>query len=64
MNTGPIRPGDIVLCDVRGREFHAIFRERDTQGVLVDPLIRGINYHHVKPNQVVAHWRRSKASRR
>ena len=60
MNISPIRPGDIVLCDVRG---HAEVRDRIPGALEIKPISPGANYGTAKSRQVVGHWRKSKAAR-
>ena len=58
-----IRAGDIVLCDVKGRRFHAEVTTTPTSAELeVRPLVRGITYRRVSSHSVREHWR--KAGRR
>ena len=58
-----IRAGDIVLCDVKGRRFHAEVTTTPTGAELeVRPLARGITYRRVSSRSVREHWR--KAGRR
>ena len=64
MNLGGVRPRDIVECDVRGRRFYAIVRDKHaTPGsptrLTVKPITPGINYFEVPARQVIGHWRRS-----
>lgn len=58
-----IRAGDLVLCDVKGRRFHAEVTTTPTGAELeVRPLLRGITYRRVTSRSVLEHWR--KAGRR
>ena len=58
-----IRAGDLVLCDVKGRRFHAEVTATPTGAELeVRPLLRGITYRRVSSRSVKEHWR--KAGRR
>jgi hypothetical protein len=58
-----IRAGDLVLCDVKGRRFHAEVTTTPTGAELeVRPLLRGITYRRVTSRCVKEHWR--KAGRR
>jgi hypothetical protein len=58
-----IRAGDLVLCDVKGRRFHAEVTTTPTGAELeVRPLLRGITYRRVSARSVKEHWR--KAGRR
>lgn len=56
--------GDIVRCNVKGREFLAFYAGRLSPGSthVVDPIQKGITYHHVTSREIRAHWRKSKAS--
>lgn len=68
MNLARVCPEDIVLCDVRGDRFYAVVREHDRRRAAAPLRIesltgRPIPALHVKARQVVAHWRKSKASR-
>lgn len=61
-----LREGDIVKCDVKGRRFHAVVRERRADGGLnVTPIERGVNYFAVTARQVLEVWtkRRPRRSR-
>ena len=65
MRTSAIRAGDIVLCDKRGRLFHARVVELDAgAGLVVEPIERNISYRHVDASDVTGHWTRSTTSRR
>lgn len=58
-----IRAGDLVLCDVKGRRFHAEVTTSPTGAELeILPLPRGITYRRVSARSVKEHWR--KAGRR
>lgn len=58
-----IKPGDLVLCDVRGSRFHARVGCRPVDGGLtVQPIERHITTRTVTARQVLAHWRRSARS--
>jgi hypothetical protein len=59
MTLSGIRQGDIILCDVRGRIFHAEALGRDDQGLHVRPLQPNITYRHVTARQITKHWRLS-----
>ena len=63
MRLQSIRAGDLVLCDVKGRRFHAEVTATPTGPELeVKPLLRGITYRRVSSRSVREHWR--KAGRR
>jgi hypothetical protein len=58
-----IRAGDLVLCDVKGRRFHAEVTATPTGAELeIRPLQRAITYRRVTSRSVLEHWR--KAGRR
>jgi hypothetical protein len=59
MRLGGIRAGDLVQCDVKGRRFHAEVTAYDDTGLAIRPLERAITYRHVRPRQVIAHWRKA-----
>lgn len=70
MNTGSIKPEDIVQCDVRGDVFFARVRakgrEQDARlrgrEIMVLPIGRG-GVRIVTARQVVGHYRKAKGSR-
>ena len=39
--------------------FHGEVTGRDENGLTVLPLQPGIAYRHVRPRQVIAHWRKA-----
>jgi hypothetical protein len=58
-----IRAGDLVLCDVKGRRFHAEVTTTPAGAELeVRPLAPAITYRRVSSRSVIEHWR--KAGRR
>jgi hypothetical protein len=59
MRLGGVRAGDLVLCDVMGRRFHAEVTDCNDTGLAVRPLERAITYRHVRSRQVIAHWRKA-----
>lgn len=68
MNITPIKPGDIVECDVRGSRFfakaHDITKDFADRKVLnVEPLLPNVTYRQATSRQVIGHYRKSKASR-
>jgi hypothetical protein len=55
-----IRAGDLVLCDVKGRRFHAEVTTSPTSAELeIRPLLRGITYRRVSARSVREHWRKA-----
>jgi len=64
MNISPIRPGDLVRCDVRGDQFVAEVTEKEDGGLTLAPIGRSfLPAYRVKSRQVVAHWRKSRRSK-
>jgi hypothetical protein len=64
MTLAGIKTGDIVLCDVRGDQFHARVAARPDELLPIESLTRRpIPSLYVKPRQVIAHWRKSKQSK-
>jgi hypothetical protein len=58
-----IRAGDLVLCDVKGRRFHAEVTTTPTGAEIeVRPLLPAVTYRRVSSRSVIEHWR--KAGRR
>ena len=64
MNTSGVKPGDLVECDVRGQQFVAKVTEKKNGTLLLDPVVPSVSYRSAKPREVVAHYRKSKASLR
>lgn len=62
MNLTSIRVDDIVECEVKGRRFYALVREKTRGQLIVFPITANITYRRVTSKQVVAHFRRSKQS--
>jgi hypothetical protein len=57
MTLSAINASDLILCDVRGRIFHAEVLGREGDGLTVRPLQPNITYRHVTARQVTKHWR-------
>jgi hypothetical protein len=67
MQIGNIRTGDVIKVDIGGRVFFGQVtgtREDEERVVTFDPISHGAFYYSAKPRQVVAHYRKSKASLR
>lgn len=62
MNLGNIRHDDLVLIDKRGVRFHAYVEDKRRGELRLRPIERGISYRTATAREVVAHWRKSKAS--
>lgn len=58
MRLTSLRVGDLVQCDIKGRRFHAEVLERAGSDIEIRPLQNGVSYRHVRPRQVIAHWRK------
>jgi hypothetical protein len=55
-----IRAGDLVLCDVKGRRFHAEVTTTPAGAVLeVRPLLPAVTYRRVSSRSVIEHWRKA-----
>jgi hypothetical protein len=55
-----VRAGDLVLCDVKGRRFHAEVTTSPAGAELeILPLLRGITYRRVSARSVKEHWRKT-----
>ena len=56
-----IRAGDLVLCDVKGRRFHAEVSTTPAGAVLeVRPLLPAVTYRRVSSRSVIEHWRKAR----
>ncbi len=56
-----IRAGDLVLCDVKGRRFHAEVTTTPAAAVLeVRPLLPAVTYRRVSSRSVIEHWRKAR----
>ena len=62
MNTSGVKPGDLVECDIRGQRFIAKVTEKNRGGLSLDPVVPSVSYRSAKPREVIAHYRKSKAS--
>jgi hypothetical protein len=68
MNLSGVKAEDIIYCDVRGDRFYASVEERQKQGPRLYLAIKSLTGRpipalRVTARQVVAHWRKSKASK-
>lgn len=60
MRLNGVKAGDLVLCDVKGRRFHAEVTDTPGDGDLqVRPLTPAVTYRHVTARQVLEHWRKA-----
>lgn len=60
---GPIKPGDIVELEIKGREFVAKVTSAASgrpATITVRPCCPGITYRTAKARDVVAHYRKTK----
>lgn len=58
-----VKIGDVVQCDVRGRQFYALVIDKLPRALQVRPITHNITYTEVKSTQVIAHWRKAKNGR-
>jgi hypothetical protein len=63
MNISTVRNGDLVLVDKRGVRFHAYVQECHPGELRVRAIERNTTWRAASAREVVAHWRKSKASR-
>ena len=56
MTLGPIKAGDIVRVQIRGRVFLAYAGAKDKGRLKLEPIDRGITYFEAKATEVIAHW--------
>lgn len=61
MNLTSIKTGDIVQADVRGLTFFALVSGKRRGVVRVEPLTK-VTHRELSARQIVAHYRKSKAS--
>ncbi len=62
MTVSSIHAADLVLVDKRGVRFHAEVLERHSGQLRLRPLDRRITHHTATSREIIAHWRKSKAS--
>ena len=62
MTLGRVKPGDIVLADMKGRRFYAIVLARRDRELEVEPVDRRVTYRRVKAREVLGIWRQSRAT--
>jgi hypothetical protein len=54
-----IHASDLVLVDIGGRRFHAYVDVVGEGFLHVTPIERNITYRHIKPRDVICHWRKT-----
>lgn len=63
MRTQGIKPGDIVICDVRGQRFYAEVTEKKDGGFQIEGLgAQFLPAYSVKARQIVGHYAKRKGS--
>jgi len=68
MQLAPIRPGDVVRVDKKGRRFMAAVTGRElgdsgrTRLLNISPLDRHESFRTATATEVIGHWRASKAT--
>lgn len=63
MRLQSVTKGDIVRCDVGGRQFYASVRLKLKAGLLaVTPIEPNVSFTRVTAHQVIGHWRRTQAT--
>jgi hypothetical protein len=70
MDTGSLKPGDLVEVDKRGRRFHSEFRRRLGVGaelaggsLVIAPLQKGVSYRQATSREIVGIWHANKQTR-
>lgn len=64
MNISPIKHGDLVRCNVRGEKFFAEVIQNQDGNLTLEPINRTfLPAYNVQARQVIAHYRKSKASK-
>jgi hypothetical protein len=61
MNLAPIKEGDIVRVDHKGRIFLAFVEGKAPQALLIKPLDKRVNYFQASAREVKEHWRKRKS---
>ena len=62
MQIGGVRAGDIVKCDRQGWVFFAEVTGKSKGRLEIEPINKGCTYREVTSRQVIAHYRKSRAS--
>ena len=62
MTLGRVKPGDIVLSELKGRRFFAIVLARRERELEVEPIDGRVTYRRVKAREVIGIWRKSRAT--
>lgn len=62
---GPIREGDIVLVDKKGRKFHALVNGKEPGELKIAACNNApsITYFTATAREVIGHWRQTKNGR-
>lgn len=60
----PIKPGDIVEADVKGRTGFVVVKAKGRGKLEVEPISRGFTHRTVTAHQVVTHYRKTKNTRK
>lgn len=60
----PIREGDIVAVDVKGRQAHAFVLVKLPGKLIIKPITHGFTWTEVSSRQVQDHWRKARTNRK
>lgn len=60
MTLSSVKSGDIILADVKGREFFAVVIHKVGRELDVRPIDNRITYRSVSARQVTGHWIKSR----
>jgi hypothetical protein len=64
VRVAPIKPGDIVEVDKKGRKVHGLVLAVERDGsVRFEPLCKGVSWRSARPREVVRHWTRGQRLR-
>jgi hypothetical protein len=64
MQLAPVRPGDIVRVNKKGRVFEALVRAKRKGELEIEPIQRGITYTTASAREVICHWAKRGRPRR
>jgi hypothetical protein len=56
MQLAPVRPGDIVRVNKKGRVFEALVRAKRKGELEIEPIQRGNTYTTASAREVICHW--------
>lgn len=60
MKLAGVKAGDIVRCDIKGRQFLATVNAKTARYLSITPVCRGVTYRSATARETVEHWSRRK----